>query len=148
LDDGEAEAMPGAHLAQQLWGAAAAVAEGAVMADDDMGQPNRAEHDLLDKGFGALLRETRVEMLDEQQLDPEPRDLALLDPERGQPIGLAAGHEDAARMRLEGQHAGRLAGGMGALAGRPDQRRVPQMQPVKIAHRQDRAARMGGSGTG
>src|SRR5439155_4926838 len=98
--------------------------------------------------FGALLREGRVEMPDEQQFDPEPRDLALLDPKRGQPIGLAARHEDAARMRLEGQHPGRLAGGMGALAGGPDQRGVTEMQPVKIAHRQYRAARMGGSGTG
>ena len=51
--------------------------------------PDRAEHDLLDKGFGALLGEAGIEMLDEQELDPEPRDLALLDPERGQPERLA-----------------------------------------------------------
>src|SRR5204862_7258263 len=47
LDDSQTEAMPRAHFAQQLRGAATAVAEGAVMADDDMGQPDRPEHDLL-----------------------------------------------------------------------------------------------------
>src|SRR2546421_716576 len=50
LDHRDAELVPVAHLAQQLDRAAAAIAEGAVMADDDMSQPDRAEHDLLDKG--------------------------------------------------------------------------------------------------
>ena len=87
-------------------------------------------------------------MLDEQQVDPEPRDLALLDPERGQPERLAFRHEHAARMRLEGQHPGRHAGGAGALARLADQRRVAAMQPVEIAHRQHRAARVARFGTG
>ena len=84
-----------------------------------------------------------VEMLHEQQVDPEPRDLALLDPERGQPERLACRHEDAARMRLEGQHPGGLPRRLGAVARLADQRRVPQMQPIEIAQRQHRAARVG-----
>src|SRR5260370_36693381 len=79
------------------------------MADDDMAEADRAEHHLLDKGFGALLREIEVEMLDEQQVDAEPLDLALLDPERGQPERFAFRHADAARMRLEGLYHGGLA---------------------------------------
>src|SRR5207302_4348484 len=101
IDDRDAEALLGAGGAQQFGRAAAAVAEGAVMTDDDMAEADRAEHHLLDKGFGALLREIEVEMLDEQQVDAEPLDLALLDPKRGQPIRLAFRHEDAARVRLE-----------------------------------------------
>ena len=81
-------------------------------------------------------------MLDEQQIDPEPRDLALLDAERGQPERLAPGHEDAARVRLEGQHRRRHAGRAGTVARLADQRRMAPVQPVEIAHRQHRAARM------
>ena len=87
-------------------------------------------------------------MLDEQQVDPEPCDLALLDAERGQAERLASGHEDAARMRLEGQDRGGHAVGASAIAGLADQRGMALMQPVEIAHRQHRAARMARSGTG
>ena len=51
-------------------------------------------------------------------------------------------------MRLEGQHGGGLAGGAGAVARLADQRGMTLMQPVEIAHRQHRAARVAGSGTG
>ena len=81
-------------------------------------------------------------MLHEQEVDAEPGDLTLLDPEWGQPERLAIRHEDAARVRLEGQHPGRDAVSAGAVASFADQRRVPQMQPVEIAHRQHRAAGM------
>ena len=148
LDNCDAKAVPGPHLAQQFGRAPAAVAERAVMADDDMAEPDRPEHDLLDKVFGAPVGEFQIEMLDEQELDPEPRDLALLDPKRGQAKRLALRHEDTARMRLEGQDARRLSGPPGARAGRLDQGGVSQMKPVEITHRQHRAARMGRSGTG
>src|SRR6266550_2348381 len=141
-------AVPRPHLAQQFGRAATAIAERAVMADDDMAEPDRPEHDLLDKVFGAPVGEFQIEMLDEQELDPEPCDLALLDPERGQAKRLALRHKDTARMRLEGQDARRRSGTLGARAGRLDQRGMPQMQPVEITHRQYRAARMGRSGTG
>src|SRR5256885_6860881 len=95
------------------------------MADDDMAEPDRPEHDLLDKVFGAPVGEFQIEMLDEQELDPEPRDLALLDPKRGQAKRLALRHEDTARMRLARQGARRLFGRPGARARRPDPPRVP-----------------------
>jgi hypothetical protein len=148
LDNGHAKPVPRPHLAQQFGRAATAVAEGAVMADDNMAEADRAQHDLLDKGFSAPMGEFQIEMLDEQELDPEPRDLALLDPERGQAERLALRHEDTARVRLEGQDPRRLSDRLGARACRLDQRRMAQMQPVEIAHRQHRATRMGRSGTG
>ena len=79
------------------------------MPDDDVARADRADQHLGDERFGALAREIEVEMLDEQQIDPEPRDLALLDAERRQPERLGLRHEHAARMRLEGQYPGRPA---------------------------------------
>ena len=87
-------------------------------------------------------------MLHEQEVDAEPGDLTLLDPEWGQPERLAIRHEDAARVRLEGQDGRGRAGGAGAVPRLADQRRVPEMQPVEIAHRQHRAARVRRSGIG
>ena len=86
--------------------------------------------------------EGAVEMLDEQEIDAEPRDLALLDAKRRQTERLAPRHEDAARVRLEGQHRHRRAARLGERAGLADQRRMALVQPVEIAHRQHRAALM------
>ena len=87
-------------------------------------------------------------MLDEQEIDAEPGQFALLDPERGQPERLGSGHEHAARMRLEGQHRGRPAVLPRQVARAADQQRMAAMQPVEIAHRQHRAARMVRLGAG
>src|SRR5580658_3315216 len=81
-------------------------------------------------------------MLDEQEIDAEPGDLALLDAEWRQAEWLAARHEDVARMRLEGQHRGGGAARRGERAGAADQRRVALVQPIEIAHCQHRAALM------
>ncbi len=129
--------------AQQIRRTAATVAKRAVMPDDDVRHADRPEQHVLDKRSGALLGKGHVEMLDEQESDPEPRDLAPLDPERGQPKRLALGHEDTARVRLEGGHRRRHAIGAGAIARLADQRGMTLMQPgVEIAHRQHCAARM------
>src|SRR5581483_5987077 len=69
IDDADAEAVHRPRLLQHRGGAAAAVAEGAVVADDDMADADGGDHDLLDEGFGAFLGEGGVEMLDEQQID-------------------------------------------------------------------------------
>jgi hypothetical protein len=109
---------------------------------------DRPDDDFGDEILGALGGEAEIEMLDKQQLDAEPRQFVLFSAERGQPERLAAGIEDAARMRLEGQDGGGRAGGAGAVAGLADQRGMALMQPVEIAHRQHRAARVARSGTG
>src|SRR5271168_1033813 len=100
------------------------------MADNHMHRADRTDHDLVDKRFGALLRELAVEMLDEHEVDAEPSDLSLLDAKRGQPERLAAGQEDVARMRLEGQHRAWRAACAGETGGLGDQRCVSLVQPV------------------
>ena len=148
LDHGHAKAALGARGAQQIGRAAAALAEGAVPADDDVRSADRADDDLGDEILGALCGKGEVEMLHEQQIDAEPRQLALLDAKRGQPERLRRRHEDAARMRLEGQHpSGRLPRPR-QVAGPADQQRMAAMHPVEIAHRQHRAARVMRLGTG
>ena len=87
-------------------------------------------------------------MLDEQQIDAEPGQFALLDAERRQPEGFGRRKEHAARMRLEGQHAGRAARFPRELAGPADQHRMPAVQTIEIAHRQDRAGRVVRAGAG
>jgi hypothetical protein len=74
-----------------------------------MNRADRADHHLIDERFGALPREFGIEMLDEQEIDAEKRDLALLDAKRRQAKRLAAGNEDVARVRLEGQYRARRA---------------------------------------
>ena len=148
IDHGDAEAELAADLAQHRRRAAAAVAEGAIVADDDMGDADRPDHHLVDERFGAFRGKAAVEMLDEEKIRAEPRDLALLDAERGEPERLPAGHEDIARMRLEGQHAGRRAARFGETPGVADQRRMAFVQAIEVAHRQHRAALVGGAGTG
>src|ERR1700756_3427881 len=87
-------------------------------------------------------------MLDEQEIDAEPRQFALLDTERRQPEGFGRRKEHAARMRLEGQHSGRAARFPRELASLPDQHGMPAVQTIEIAHRQDRAGRVVRPGAG
>src|SRR5579864_7490220 len=109
VDYADAEAEFVANLAQQRRGAAPPIAEGAVMADDDLGDADGLDHHFLDERFGAFRGEGAIEMLDKEEIDAEPGDLALLDAKRRQAERLAAGHEDIAGMRLEGQHRYRRA---------------------------------------
>ncbi len=138
----------GAGGAQQIGRAPAAFAEGAVPADDDVGSADRADDDLRQEIFGALGGETGVEMLDEQQIDAEPSQFALLDAKRGQPKRLGRRDENAARMRLEGQHPDRPVLRPRQIAGAADQQRMAAVQTVEIAHRQHRTARMVRLGAG
>ena len=148
LDDCHPETVPRPRLAQHLGGAAALVAEGQIVADYDMADTDRADQQVVDEQLGRPSGEGRVEMLHEQKVDAEPRDLALLDAERGQPERLGFRHEHGARVRLERQHRRRQPLRPGAPARLADQRRMAEMQPVEISHRQHRAARVGRIGTG
>src|SRR5215472_13166127 len=91
IDHGDAEALRRAVLAQHVGRAAPPVAKGAVMPDDDMRSADHLDHDFIDKRFGALPGELGVEMLNEQEIHHEPRDLALLDAKRREAEGLSAG---------------------------------------------------------
>jgi len=146
LDDCDAKAVPGRHLAQQFGRAAAAIAERAVMADDDMAEPDRPEHDLLDK-VSALLWANSNRNAGRTGARPRARDLALLDPKRvrrnGSPCGMKTLRGCGSKVRTP---AGFPSPGRARRP--PDQGGVSQMKPVEITHRQHRAARMGRSGTG
>ncbi len=134
--------------AQQIRRTAAAVAKGAVPADDDMRGADRSNDDLGDEVVGAFRRKAEIEMLDKQQVDAEAGQFALFDAERRQAERLGRGKEHAARMRLEGQHSGWPALRMREVARAADQHRVAAMQAVKIAHRKDRPGRVIRSGAG
>ena len=135
LDDGDVEAMLPTSRAQQIRRPTAAVAKGAVPADDDMRGADRSNDDLGDEVVGAFSRKAEIEMLDKQQVDAEA--------ER-----LGRGKEHAARMRLEGQHSCRHGLRMREVARSADQHRVAAMQAVEIAHRKDRPGRVIRPGAG
>ena len=143
LDHRHPEAVLLTGLAQQLRRAAAAVAEGAIMADDDMRRADRADHDFVDKRFGALLGEGRGRnagrTADRRRAGRVSRSLTRNGVSRN---GSVAGQEHVARVRLEGQHAGRRVRCAREFAQVADQRRMAAVQPVEIAHRQHRAARV------
>ncbi len=71
LDDGDVEAMLPTGRAQQIRRPTAAVAKGAVPADDDMRGADRSNDDLGDEVVGAFSRKAEIEMLDKQQVDAE-----------------------------------------------------------------------------
>src|SRR3984893_7068545 len=146
LENGDAEAVLGAGGAQQLGGPAPAVAKGAVPADDDMAGADRSDDDFGDEILGPLGGEAEIEMLDEQQLDSEPRQFMLFGAERGQSERLGGRKEHTARMRLERQHGRGYAMSPGEVAHMADQHRMPAMQTIEIAHRKHRATRVVRSG--
>src|SRR5262249_38716565 len=148
LQHRDTKAVTGALGPQQVGRSAAPVAEGAIPADDEVTGANRPDDDLGDKFLGALAGKAEIEMLDEQQIDAEPRQFALLDAEWRQPERLGPGNEDAARMRFEGQHTCGRALCLSAVADLAEQYRMPAMQAVEIAHREHRTTRVVRPGTG
>src|SRR5208282_4998548 len=148
IEHRDAEAVLCTSRAQHIGGPAAAIAEGTVPADDDMARADRPDDDLGDEVLRTLGGKAEIEMLDEQQIDAESRQFALLDAERRQPERLARGKEHAARMRLEGQHRDRPALSSRQVADLADHHRMPAMQAVEIAHREDRTTRVVRSGAG
>src|SRR5690242_14619977 len=102
-DDGDAKPARRPRIAQQLGRAAPPGAKGAIVADDDVAEADRADQHVVDKRFGTFAGKLAIEMLDEQELDAKPGELALLDAERRQAERLGVRHKDVARMRLEGQ---------------------------------------------
>jgi hypothetical protein len=113
-----------------------------------MGSTDGSDDDLSDEILGALRRKTEIEMLDEQQIDAEPRQFALLDAERRQSERLGRREEHGARVRLEGQYRGGPTLGPRKVVCLRDQHSVAAMQAIEIAHREDGAPWVIRSGTG
>src|SRR5271168_4747019 len=100
LDGGDAEAELAPHLDQQGGGAAAAIAEDEIIADDGMTNAQPLDQDGAHEILGAARRQGEIETQAEQDLDAElPQELSL-DSERGQAEGQPRRLKDAARMRL------------------------------------------------
>ncbi len=148
LEHRDAEAALSTSRTQQIGGPAAAIAKGAVPADDEVPGADCPDDNLCDEILGTLGGKAEIEMLDKQQLDAEPRQFVLLGAERGQSERLGTRKENAARMRLEGQQGSGPALSPRAVAHLTDQHRVPAMQTVEIAHRQNRTRRVVRSGAG
>ncbi len=123
--------------AQEIGCSAAAVAKGAIPADHDVRGADRANDDFGDEILGAFDRKGEIEMLNKQQIDAEPRQLALLDAERGQPKRFGCRDEHTARVRFEGQHPGWPARRSREIAHLADQHGVTAVQAVEIAHCKD-----------
>ena len=121
---------------------APALAEDEIVADDDAGDLQARDQDLLDEGFGRSAGHRLVERQHIQQVDPERFELAHLGAQRRQPERCLLGPEPGARMGLEGQHAGRRTRAPGGLDRGADHRAVALMHPVEIADRDDRAGRL------
>jgi len=147
LDHGHAETVLYARGPQQLGVAAAAVAESGVPADNDVRGADRCNNYVGDEVLGALCRKGDIEVLHEQEVDAEPRQLALLDAERREAERLGGREEHAARVRLKSQHRSWPALCPREIARVADQYGMSAMQPVEIAHRENRARRMVRPGT-
>jgi len=113
-----------------------------------MAGADRSDDYIRDEVLGTLGGKAEIEMLDKQQVGAEPRQFAFLDPKRRQPERLGPGKENAARMRLEGQHRGRPALRLPTVSDLTEQHCVPAMQPIEIAYREDRATRVVRTGAG
>src|SRR5438552_3333213 len=79
--------------AEHFWVAAAWIAKGRIPADIDMRGADRANDDFGDEVLGALRGKAEIEMLHEQEVDAEPRQLTLLDAVRRQPERLGRREE-------------------------------------------------------
>src|SRR6185312_4615263 len=89
---------------QELGRAAPLVAEDEIIADDHGLDAEAFDQDRLDEGLGALLGEIEIEMQGEEIIDAQSFERPRLGAERRQTKGRRARLEDAARMRLEGEH--------------------------------------------
>jgi hypothetical protein len=148
LEHRDLKPVPGALGPQQIRRPTAPVPKGAIPADDHVAGAYRSDDDFGNKVLRTRGGEAEIEMLDEQQIDAEARQFALLDAERRQPERLGPRKENAARMRLEGQHRGRSALGLRTVADLAKQYGMPPMQAVEIAYREDRTTRMVRAGAG
>ena len=135
IEHGDAKALLPALLAQHLDIAAAAGAEGKIVAAHDMARAHALQQHVVDEGVGRQGGKGLVEVLRQHRLhavlfqEPQPGG------RQGQPERTGVGHEEAARMRLEGEGHDRRVQDLGMLGGPVDQRLVAAMHAVEIAQR-------------
>ena len=133
-------------LAQHLDIAAAARAEGEVVAAHDMARAQALQQHVIDEGLGRQRREGRVEALRQHGLHA----VLLQQPQLGRRQGKAersgVGHEEAPRMRLEGQRHHRRIERLGMLGGAVEQRLMAAMHAVEVAQRHGSALPLRGRG--
>ena len=146
IEHGDAKALLPAFLAQHLDVAGAPRAEGEVVAADDMASAQPLQQHVVDEGVGRKGRERLVEVLRQHGLHA----VLLQQPEpgrrQGQPERPGVGHEEAARMRLEGQRHDRRVQHLGVLGGAIEQRLMAAMHAVEIAQRHCPAPPFSGRG--
>ena len=146
IEHGDAKALLPALLAQHLDIAAAAGAEGEIVAAHDMARAHALQQHVVDEGVGRQGGEGLVEVLRQHGLHA----VLLQQPEpgrrQGQPERAGVGHEEAARMGLEGQRHDRRVQHLGMLGGAVEQRLMAAMHAVEVAQRHRPALPLRGRG--
>ena len=144
IEHGDAEASGPGPLAQHLDIAAAARAEGEVVAAHDVARAKSLQQDVVDEGIGRQRGERLVEALRQHGLHAVLAQQPDLCRRQGEAEGAGVGHEEAARMRLEGERDQRRAQRARPFAGMRQQRLVAAMHAVEIAERHGAAPPGGG----
>ena len=134
---GDAEAARRSGALQRFRGAGAALAEGVVVADDDVADVQAAHQGVGDEVVGGGLRIGEVEPPHEQEVRAHVLDQLRLDAERGEAEGGEFGLEGRSRVRLEGQDAEGPGLGAGERQTGRDHRLVAAMHAVEIADGDD-----------
>ena len=132
-----------APLAQHLDIAAAARAEGEVVAAHDVARAQPRQQHVVDEGVGRQGRERLVEVLRQHGLHAVLAQQPDLCRRQGEAERAGVGHEEAARMRLEGERDQRRAQRPGPFAGMRQQRLVAAMHAVEVAERHGAALPLG-----
>ena len=127
-------------LAQPLDIAAAARAEGEVVAAHDVARAQALQQHVVDEGVGGSAANAGSKRCASTACTPYCASSRSLGGRQGEAERAGVGHEEAARMRLEGERHQRRAERRGLLAARAEQRLVAAMHAVEIAER-DHAAR-------
>ena len=135
------EAVGLAEQLQHLDIAAAALAEGEILAGDDAGRADPADQIVGDEIGRGDRGELGAEMEDQHRIRAGLGEQPLALVERGQAEGRQVRLEEAHRMRIEGRDQHRPPLGAGARHGAAHHRLVALVKSVEIAERDDAAAK-------
>ena len=135
--DGKAELA--ALRRKEIRRAGAVLAEMKVEADHGPADAEPPDQNIADELIRGQARQSCVKGQDDRTIEPGRGEQPQLGVLVGQAKQRLAGMEEGPRMRLEGQHRGRLAEATGAILRSRDHRLMAAMDAVEVAHGDDGA---------
>ena len=141
-DDLGSKAVSVAQLCHQRHIAAAALAEGEIIAGDDPCHAQPAGEPICDPVFGAERRQFAGERDDDRAVHAKRLEQVHALRHRGQRERRQIGAEQPRRMRIEGRDERRAALCMGMVARAPDDGLMPGVKAIEIPERDDAASQM------